>query len=537
MKQAFYGAKNIKSNATDQPNLSNVTDVSLMFRGASAFEGDLSQWDVSNVTDMSYTFGNARVFNSDISQWDVSHVTNMSSMFTGSETVFNGDISQWDVSNVTNMSYMFAGPTSFNGDISQWDVSHVTNMQGMFYYNNIFNGDISQWDVSHVTNMADMFGNAASFDRSLADWNIGSVQYIRNMLSRAGLSVGNYDATLTGWASQTVVPGLELGAANLEYCSSQTARQKLIDESQWTITGDRSCHDTLPQKQVHGVEFLTDEDNKVLKVMGIGLVGVNNGEYVEAFSRSLVSLNGSPLKFCAFGGMTAAQMTANYGNLYPSIGNNVTDDAPCYVLTKNGVAIDITLTQALVRLSSGFDTTAQGTVSVNGSPVYTFNQQTTPGVDEPTAIVENKPLTGVPVIPKRPHFSGTAEPGATVIVTVHSDPISCAALADSNGNWSCQLPSDLESGQHTVNIHIVLPGGGTQDLGPYIVTVNSDGASAPMTNTTPLAPNTGLARTMQALATQSQGLLLLAVLLVALCVGGMVVRRRFTHRHNTATRR
>ena len=53
---------------------------------------------------------------------DVSGVTDMSAMFRGAES-FNGDVSEWDVSGVTDMSGMFFGAFYFNSDISEWDVS------------------------------------------------------------------------------------------------------------------------------------------------------------------------------------------------------------------------------------------------------------------------------------------------------------------------------------------------------------------------------------------------------------------------------
>ena len=68
-------------------------------------EGDFNDIDVSNVTDMSMLFKFMEEFNGNISKWDVSNVTNMISMFHGS--VFNSDISKWDVSNVRNMKAMF----------------------------------------------------------------------------------------------------------------------------------------------------------------------------------------------------------------------------------------------------------------------------------------------------------------------------------------------------------------------------------------------------------------------------------------------
>ena len=54
----------------------------------------------------------------------MSKVWNMDGMFRGA-SAFNTDIS-WDVSKVTDMDSMFDGTTSFNADISKWDVSKVT---------------------------------------------------------------------------------------------------------------------------------------------------------------------------------------------------------------------------------------------------------------------------------------------------------------------------------------------------------------------------------------------------------------------------
>ena len=55
----------------------------------------------------------------------------MDSMFRGA-TSFNGDVSNWNVTAVTLMDSMFRGATSFNGDVSNWNVEAVTNMRYMF---------------------------------------------------------------------------------------------------------------------------------------------------------------------------------------------------------------------------------------------------------------------------------------------------------------------------------------------------------------------------------------------------------------------
>ena len=96
----FYGCSNLNSSATDSLDLTGTTDLSYMFRGASAFNGSISSWDVSSVIDMDSMFNCA--------------------------SAFNGNISNWDVSSVTNMSYIFIKATNFNQDLTNWNVTLIT---------------------------------------------------------------------------------------------------------------------------------------------------------------------------------------------------------------------------------------------------------------------------------------------------------------------------------------------------------------------------------------------------------------------------
>ena len=174
MDAAFSRAKNMAYNATDSPDLSGVTDMSRMFNGAHAFNGDISSWDVSSVTDMNSMFASAEAFNQPLNTWDVSSVTTMNSMFFGA--------------------------SSFDGDISGWDVSSVTNMNSMFFKASFFDQPLNTWDVSSVTNMGGMFSRATAFDQDLANWYV--VQDLPPVLTaNATLSIRAQNSYLDGLVS------------------------------------------------------------------------------------------------------------------------------------------------------------------------------------------------------------------------------------------------------------------------------------------------------------------------------------------------
>ncbi len=303
MTRAFYGCTNLQGNYTDSPNLtavtdislmfteannfngnvsnwnvSNITDMSYMFNGASSFNGDVSNWNVENVTDMSWMFSYANVFNQNIGNWDVSNVLDMSWMFynslsfnqnigswnvsnvtnmrgmfaSDSPSSFNQDIGNWNVENVTDMGFMFSGASTFNQDIGNWNVGNVTSMGYMFYGASAFNQDIGNWNVGSVTKMFSMFIEATAFNQNIGNWDVGNVTAMQGMFLSTSLSIANYDAILIGWATDSsgvagdgiddIPNNVPFGAGTNQYCTADIKRQELIDTYGWTITdGGLNC--------------------------------------------------------------------------------------------------------------------------------------------------------------------------------------------------------------------------------------------------------------------------------------------------------
>ncbi|MFT7233261.1 MAG: surface protein, partial [Cyclobacteriaceae bacterium] len=291
-------ASGLAINATDAPDLSQVTDMSLMFKNLNFTGDNLKNWDVSNVQNMWSMFFSAN-FNEDLSSWNVANVTNMSSMFIYTGDSYFGDISNWNVSSCIDMNGMFQNNVDFNTDISGWNVSNVTNMASMFGGASLFNADISGWNVSNISEMGQMFQEAESFNQPIGNWNVskvvnmpylflGALSFNQNLsgwdISQVGnfdgifngtnMSLGNYDNTLDGWATldagETQIPtNVIFGAYGVPYCSSNGGRNTLINDYGWEITGDVfSCPNVV-------AEYSFDGDATDLS--GNGYNGIING--------------------------------------------------------------------------------------------------------------------------------------------------------------------------------------------------------------------------------------------------------------------
>ena len=209
MANAFASCPNLTINATDTPDLSNVTDMSYMFKGALSLNSPtISNWDVSNVTNMEGLFQDADNFNQPLNNWNVSNVTNMNNLFKSTfnydqpldnwdvsnvtdmnkmflYSSYNQPLNSWDVSNVTDMTQMFRG-SDFNQPLSNWDTSSVTTMKWLFR-GSIYNLPLNSWDVSNVTNMVRMF-EFSPYNHPLDNWNTANVTDMNNMFNNSSFN-------------------------------------------------------------------------------------------------------------------------------------------------------------------------------------------------------------------------------------------------------------------------------------------------------------------------------------------------------------
>jgi surface protein len=276
-------------------NTGSVTSVAQMFFGATAFNQDISGWNVSSVTNMANMLNAATAFNQSIGGWNTSSVTDMNAMFR-SATAFNGNIGAWNTSSVTNMAFMFNGASAFNQDIGAWNVSSVTNIERMFNAATAFNQDIGSWNTSSVTNMQETFRSATAFNADIGAWNTSSVTNMANMFTLA--SAFNQDIGAWNVSSVTNMSAMFFNATAFNQ-----------DISSWNVSSVTT---------ISGMFFDASAFNRDLGAWSLRLAGVNmtimfNGATAlstENYSRTLIGW----ANYVSANSDTPASVTLGAGN-------------------------------------------------------------------------------------------------------------------------------------------------------------------------------------------------------------------------------
>ncbi len=168
----FYECSNLTICAEDIPDMT-TSSLSRTFQNCSSIKEipGIENWNISNVYNMSRMFSGAIAFNGDLAGWNTSKVKDMNSMFSGAEA-FNKDISKWNTSRVIDMSLMFSGAKAFNGDLADWDISEVTDMNWMFFDTNIsienYDTLLVNWSKQNVQHSVRFDGGTSRYSSDAA---------------------------------------------------------------------------------------------------------------------------------------------------------------------------------------------------------------------------------------------------------------------------------------------------------------------------------------------------------------------------------
>jgi len=248
MADMFNQAINFNQSLPDwkptNPRLGN-TDMTSMFRGAAAMQGDLSTWCVPQVRTKPTYFntGAGFEFNAAVQpHWGTCPITDPTGFiindFNGdnlyvkfgfsssaSQEIIFPDGSVVAVSNnaytqltqlgqyefpmgvVTNMQ--FYGSTSSSQYAQNVDytfepgfyTSGITNMAAMFRNSQGFNGDVSGWDTSGVTCMYLAFDNAKVFNGDISNWDVSRVGTFSTMFNNARA----FNSDISQWDTSNAV--------------------------------------------------------------------------------------------------------------------------------------------------------------------------------------------------------------------------------------------------------------------------------------------------------------------------------------------
>jgi hypothetical protein len=169
---------------------------------------------------------------------NTSLVTDFAQAFRDCESMTDLNMELWDMTNSITMSGMFANCLVFNPThFDQLNIGPLmTDLSSMFNNCLVFDGDITNWDMSSVTSISAMLVNCLAFDESLAGWDVSNITNMTNFFVNGELSKANYNATLSSWSQQTVLPNINVNFGTSKY-SDQASRDILTNApNNWIIT-------------------------------------------------------------------------------------------------------------------------------------------------------------------------------------------------------------------------------------------------------------------------------------------------------------
>ncbi len=151
-------------------------------------------------------------------------------------------IQDWGDIKWTTMERAFAGCanlTSANSGVP--NLSGVTSCKEVFKGCTALTLSPNNWNMENVEDMENMFDGCQYYDFTMENWMLAKAKKI-SFGEVKKFSLKNYEKTLIGWAKNAkTASGVVFNANKLLYSSEEAkaARDKLVNEKGWTITGDK----------------------------------------------------------------------------------------------------------------------------------------------------------------------------------------------------------------------------------------------------------------------------------------------------------
>jgi hypothetical protein len=441
MENAFRGCSNMTLTATDVPNLVGVTSMWYMFANCSSFNQPLPEgFNPQNVTTMRSMFENCTIYNQALpNSFNTAKVQVIDQMFAGCRdynkafpssfvttevtrmaSVFNNCVNfnqplTFNTAKATTTGAMFAGCINYNQPLpNSFNTANVTDMGSMFFgctkYNQPFP---SSFSIAKVTFMVNMFGNASAFNQSLAAWGsqLNPTVNLGNFLNNCGMSVANYDATLTAFNASSVT-GRNMGAIGLKYCTAVAERANLVLATTsggkgWTITGDMRDSATATSNMIWTGTVSTDWNTACNWSPGgiptatnqVIIPDVTNkpniASNLTATARSIILRVGSGL---------TNNGTLIVGGVTDSIGSTITNNACGRIFVRSGnyVNMGTTANAGSIEITNNLNNTG-GTFTNTGVLKYGTLTSTLTNSGNSAVVVNNT----LPIFTYGGTFSGT----------------------------------------------------------------------------------------------------------------------------------
>ncbi len=201
-----------------------------------------------------------------------------SSNFTGNQ--FLTKVKSWGNLGLTDLSGAFYNANLLT-EVPNSLPQNVTNLKSIFYRCALFNAPIGNWNTVNVTDMSSVFYGASSFNQAIGEWDVSSVTDMQRMFYGTSLCTENYDATLNGWAFQTIQDGITFDGGNSNYSEAGAGARATLAEK-WIITdgglGINEDDKCIPKEMVLEYEIPSADESIALPLNGTVDVTVDWGD-------------------------------------------------------------------------------------------------------------------------------------------------------------------------------------------------------------------------------------------------------------------